>query len=103
MPWPFRTSFRILVFHTFEQGDGMGLLDKLMGRGKQVAESAADKGMDLAGDALGKGKELASEGLDKAGDVMKAASGKLGSEDEAPAPAATESSEPPTTGEVTES
>ena len=79
----------------------MGLLDKLMGRGKQVAESAADKGMDLAGDALDKGKDLASEGLDKAGDVMKSASGKLGGEDEAPA--ATESSEPPTTGEVTES
>ena len=79
----------------------MGLLDKLLGRGKQVAESAADKGVDLAGDAFDKGKELASEGLDKAGDVMKAASDKLGGEDAAPP--AVESTEPPTTGEVTES
>ena len=79
----------------------MGLLDKLLGRGKQVAESAADKGMDLAGDAFDKGKELAGEGLDKAGDLMKAAGDKLSGEDEAPA--AAESSEPPTTGGVTES
>jgi hypothetical protein len=99
--WLFGASFRILVSHTFEQGDGMGLLDKLLGRGKQVAEAAADKGMDLAGDAMDKGKELASEGLDKAGDMMKGASDKLGSEDEAP-PAA-ESGEPPAGGTASES
>jgi hypothetical protein len=98
--WHFGSTLRILVSNTFEQGDGMGLLDKLLGRSKQMAEKAAEVGKDVAGDAFDKGKGLASEGLDKAGDAMKAASDKLTNEDEAPA---AESSEPPTTGAAPES
>ena len=59
----------------------MGILDKLLGRGKQVGKEVAEKSMDVAGDAFEKGKELASEGLGKAGDAMHAAGERLGGEE----------------------
>ncbi len=60
----------------------MGLLDKILGRTRQVAEQVAEKGAEVAGEALDKGREVAAEGLDKAAEAMHAASAKLGGEQE---------------------
>jgi hypothetical protein len=67
----------------------MGFLDKLLGRGKQVAggvvEAAGDvvektadvagdvakKGIDVAGDVFEKGKEVAGDAVEKAGDLFE--------------------------------
>ena len=79
----------------------MGFLDKLLGRGKQVAE----KGKDVAGDAFDKSKDIASAGLEKAGDAMHTAGGKIGGGDkpaEGP-PAEGASEEPPAEDETTPS
>lgn len=57
----------------------MGILDKLLGRGKEMAE----KSMEIAGEALDKGKDLASEGLERAGGAMQKAGERLGGDEPA--------------------
>ena len=76
----------------------MGFMDRLLGRGKQVAE----KGKDVAGDTFDKSKDLASAGLEKAGDAMHTAGGKIGGGDKPAEGEANESApeEPPAEDET---
>lgn len=63
----------------------MGPLDRILGRGKRVAEQAAERGAETAAEGLEKGREMAAEGLDKAADALHVASAKLGGEERAEA------------------
>lgn len=61
----------------------MGFLDKLLGRGKKIAEEAAEKSKEVAGEAFEKGKEVTAKGLEMASEATDKAAEKLRGEEQA--------------------
>jgi hypothetical protein len=58
--------------------DGMGLLDKLLGRTKDVAGGAVEAAGDVAGKAVDAAGDVAGRAVDAAGDVAGSAADVAG-------------------------